>query len=149
MKKVVYILVLVILASCQHVDRPEKPENLIPKDQMVQILAEAYTGNAARSISNRTLREEGLQIDSLIYNKYRIDSLQFVESNDYYASEINDYIAIMEEVKAVLEARKVTVDTLLAQEKRLQKKTEDTVQTLKDEAPKDTLEPKTIAPVQE
>ena len=83
MKKVVYILVLVILASCQHVDRPEKPENLIPKDQMVQILAEAYTGNAARSISNRTLREEGLQIDSLIYNKYRIDSLQFVESNDY------------------------------------------------------------------
>lgn len=138
-----------ILASCQHVDRPEKPENLIPKDQMVQILAEAYTGNAARSISNRTLREEGLQIDSLIYNKYRIDSLQFVESNDYYASEINDYIAIMEEVKAVLEARKVTVDTLLAQEKRLQKKTEDTVQTLKDEAPKDTLEPKTIAPVQE
>ena len=149
MKKVVYILVLVILASCQHVDRPEKPENLIPKDQMVQILAEAYTGNAARSISNRTLREEGLQIDSLIYNKYRIDSLQFVESNDYYASEINDYIAIMEEVKDVLEARKVTVDTLLAQEKRLQKKTEDTVQTLKDEAPKDTLEPKTIAPVQE
>tara|TARA_B100001057_G_C22788068_1_gene926431 strand:+ start:267 stop:716 length:450 start_codon:yes stop_codon:yes gene_type:complete len=149
LKKVVYILVLVILASCQHVDRPEKPENLIPKDQMVQILAEAYTGNAARSISNRTLREEGLQIDSLIYNKYRIDSLQFVESNDYYASEINDYIAIMEEVKAVLEARKVTVDTLLAQEKRLQKKTEDTVQTLKDEAPKDTLEPKTIAPVQE
>ena len=149
MKKVVYILVLVILASCQHVDRPEKPENLIPKDQMVQILAEAYTGNAARSISNRTLREEGLQIDSLIYNKYRIDSLQFVESNDYYASEINDYIAIMEEVKAVLEARKVTVDTHLAQEKRLQKKTEDTVQTLTDEAPKDTLEPKTIAPVQE
>lgn len=107
------IVVLWVFAGCQDVVRPEKPEDLIPKDKMVQILVESYTGNAARSVRNRTLRDAGVALDSILYAKYDIDSLRFVRSNSYYASQINDYIEIMREVESILSAKKKNLDSVI------------------------------------
>ena len=90
------------MVSCQNVKYPEKPKNLIPKDKMAEVLTEAYLANAARSIDNKSMLANGALIDSLLYAKFGIDSLQFLKSNDYYATNVNAYMEIFEKVEANL-----------------------------------------------
>lgn len=121
MKPLLVIVITLVLFGCQEVIRPERPENLIPKEKMVQILAESYTGNAARSVRNRTLRDAGITLDSILYAEYDIDSITFAESNAYYASQLNDYIQIMTEVEAILSAKKKRLDSVLELEAQKQR----------------------------
>ena len=50
-----------------------------------------------------------MKLDSIIYEKYNIDSLQFVESNNYYSSNLAIYSEIINDTKDQL--------TLIKQEK--------------------------------
>ncbi len=138
--KVYGILIVVVLCACQNVIRPEKPEQLIPKDKMVQILVSAYTGNAARSINNRTLRDSGVQLDSVIYNKFNIDSLSFAQSNTYYASQINEYMEILNEVEKELSEQKATLDSIIQEKAKLQKDSLDRAREVRREV-KDSATP--------
>lgn len=148
MKPLFFLLVLLIFFGCQEVIRPEKPENLIPKEKMVQILAESYTGNAARSVRNRTLRDAGVALDSILYAKYDIDSLTFATSNVYYASQITDYIDIMTEVELILSARKKQVDSVIEKEAQQQKDSLDQMSKQRKNQ-KDSKPSKLIAPVKQ
>ena len=65
------IIFLLSFVSCQDVNYPEKPKNLIAKDKMVEILTETYLGNAARSVDNKTIITKGIKMDSLIYKNLR------------------------------------------------------------------------------
>jgi hypothetical protein len=125
MKQLLYISLCFLFFACQHIEKPEKPENLIPEDTMVELLAEVYLGNAARSIDNKTMRKKGVKIDSFLFKKYNVDSLQFAKSNAYYASDLNKYNAIFQKIEAKLEAlkteentRKLRVDTLKINKKK-------------------------------
>ena len=93
-----YIAFLSFMA-CQDVQRPEKPDDLIGKDKMVDIFTDSYLSNAARSIDNRSIRGKGIRLDSFIYNKYDIDSVQFAKSNAYYTANLNEYNKLFERVK--------------------------------------------------
>lgn len=152
MRIVLGIIALFLLGSCHEVIRPEKPENLIPKDKMVQILAEAYIGNSARSISNKILRENGMQIDSLIYARFEVDSLQLAQSNAFYASDINGYIELMQQVETELKQRKVIIDSLYDVEKEAKKK-KDSIKKAKlvnkAEVKIDTTRAQLLDPVEE
>ena len=128
MSKLFYISLCLLFFGCQHIEKPEKPENLIPEDTMVALLSEIYLGNAARSIDNKTMRKSGVKIDSFLFKKYNIDSLQFAKSNAYYASDLGKYNAIFQEIEKKLEIlkseendRRLHKDTL----KRRQKKAND------------------------
>lgn len=121
MKLVICLLIVFVMVGCQEVILPEKPDNLIAKDKMVEILMEAYTGNAARSVNNRVMRDDVLALDSLIFKKFAVDSLQFAQSNAYYASQINEYIAILTQVEERLVAQKTNMDTLVVREAKKRK----------------------------
>lgn len=109
MKYAPIAIALLFLAGCQDVEKPEKPENLIPKEKMVSILTETYLGNAAASINNRTMREKGIELDSFVYAKYGIDSVQFAKSNAYYTTDLDAYADIFQQVETrLLEVQKVT-----------------------------------------
>ena len=113
-----------MLLGCQEVTRPERPENLIDDQTMVSLLVDAYLGNAARSNNNRVLREEGIQIDSVLYAKYGIDSLQMASRTAYYAAEINSYLLILDQVEDRLSLLKKELDSLArvdAEQQRLEK----------------------------
>lgn len=115
MNKIGYILLLMVaLASCQEVQYPEPPEQLIPKEKMVQILADAYISNASRSkgVNNRILRTKGMKLDSLLYSKHGVDSLSFAESNSYYASNLEQYTSIITEVEKLLTRKKSEIDSI-------------------------------------
>lgn len=93
------ILIVILLLGCQDVKRPELPNDLIPKDKIVDIYADSYLMNSARSINLKVITDNGVYLDSTIYKKYNIDSLQFAKSNAYYTANLNEYIALFEEVQ--------------------------------------------------
>ncbi|MAN59815.1 MAG: hypothetical protein CMC08_08280 [Flavobacteriaceae bacterium] len=109
MKFIAFAISIFVLLGCQDVERPEKPDNLISKEEMVSILTETYLGNAAASINNRTMRERGIELDSFVYAKYGIDSVQFARSNAFYTSDLDAYAEIFQKVEQrLMELQRVT-----------------------------------------
>ncbi|KJJ37655.1 DUF4296 domain-containing protein [Aequorivita vladivostokensis] len=120
----IFVLILSIL-GCQNVERPEKPKNLISKEKMVDVLTEAYLANAARSVNNQAIIDKGIQVDSLIFKKFEVDSVQFAKSNDYYAADINMYLDIFQKVEARLVAMEKKLDSI----RDLDRKRNDSVES--------------------
>ena len=124
MKYVFTIFIIVSFLSCQEVIRPEMPENLIPEDKMVEVLTEVYLINAARSFDNRTIIDNKMKLDSFVYNKFEIDSTQFVNSNAYYTANLNTYNKLCVKVEERMKKIKTEVDSLVlvrVQEKEAQR----------------------------
>ncbi len=96
---IMLLLITTVFLACQDVKKPIRPKNLIPKEKMATILVDIYISNAARSVNNKILINKGIKLDSIIYEKYSIDSLQFVESNAFYSSDLNTYNGIISEVE--------------------------------------------------
>lgn len=118
MKQSALLLILVLsFFGCQNVEQPERPENLIPKDKMVDILMETYLLNAARSVDNKSIITKGIKMDSLIYRNFGVDSLQFAKSNAFYATDVNTYMSIFQEVETRLDVMRKKMDSLWERER--------------------------------
>lgn len=124
--------------SCQHVDEIKKPDNLIPEDIMVDVLTELNLLNSAKNFNKRILEETGLQPDTYLFSKYKIDSLQLAESTSYYAKKYDKFDGIYQRVKQNLEGMREKLDVIRAEEQRI----EDSLRILKKS--KDTLALDTI-----
>ena len=93
--------------SCYGIQKPEKPENLLSKDKMVDVLVELSLVSSAKGINKRELENKGILPDAFVYKKHKIDSAQFAQSNNYYAYDIDEYSNIYQKVKDSLDALKV------------------------------------------
>lgn len=95
MKKLVIVLFLMIL-GCKPKEVVEKPDHLIQRDTMISIL---YDLSLLQSASNHNIDSNyNKNIPAFIAKKYKVDSLQFVQSNRYYASQVDEYQKMYEEV---------------------------------------------------
>lgn len=103
--------------GCQNVKQPEKPKNLIAKDKMIDMLTEAYLANAARSVDNKSIISKGIKMDSLVYKNFGVDSIQFAQSNEFYASDVNVYMEIFQKVEARLTGMQKEMDSIRETEK--------------------------------
>lgn len=115
MKQLICFCVLVLLAACQKIERPTKPEHLIPEDQMVDIFTEIYLFNAAKANYRAVLQRTGMSPEEMIYQKFGIDSVQFVESNSYYGADIQKYMDIHLRVQEKLETKKKEIENQINQ----------------------------------
>lgn len=98
MKNIIYIIfALIILSACTSNTIYKKPENLLSKKVMADILTDMYLAEGARSVQNKEL-ERLVDYMPLVYEKYKIDSIQFAESNFYYTTKIDDYEKILKTV---------------------------------------------------
>jgi hypothetical protein len=102
LKSILVLLLTVSYTSCQDVKKPELPTDLISQDIMVDILTDVYISNASRNVNNKLIIKRNLQLDAIIYNKYNVDSLQFVLSNAYYSSDLKTYGKLLTQVQDVL-----------------------------------------------
>nr|WP_299387247.1 DUF4296 domain-containing protein [Allomuricauda sp.] len=84
----------------------EPPQNLIPKEKMVEIYHDLALLNAAKNNIEPLLEYKETTIMEYLYEKYDIDSVQLTESDLYYASVPLEYQEIYEKVDAILERRK-------------------------------------------
>lgn len=105
MNKLFYIFCLLVLASCTSNTIYKKPRNLIPKDTMVMLLTDMYVATSAKYVKNKFLQRD-IDYTALVYEKYKIDSVRFEQSNFYYNSKIELYNEILKKVKKELELNK-------------------------------------------
>lgn len=105
MKKLLSLFLILLTLACGE-EVIKKPENLIPKEKMVDILHDLAMLNAAENNIKSILEYKETTIMELIYQKYEIDSAQLATSDLYYASIPLEYQGIYEKIDARLERRK-------------------------------------------
>lgn len=118
------ILVCVFVIGCNNnkIERPKKPNNLIKKEEMVNILYDMAIMTAAKGAQMRIIEKHGVAPEHLIFKKYDIDSMQFVLSNEYYSYDIDKYQGIYEKVREKLNAVKAQEDSLIKKENEERRK---------------------------
>lgn len=93
---------ILALAGCNE-NLLEKPDNLISEDKMVEVLKDLAIVNAAKTTNIAVLQDNDIEPMDYIYEKHGIDSVQFVESDRYYASLPKKYEQIYKKVESRLE----------------------------------------------
>lgn len=123
MRKIIAILVIVaLLGSCKE-EVLKKPDRLIEKDEMINIMYDLSLLDAIKYQNPTSLDTFKINPKKYIYKKYKVDSLQFSKSNTYYAANYEDYAGIIDQVNNRLTKNKAAVVAAIkAEEKRNKKK---------------------------
>ena len=89
----IFLLLMGMLYSCSQQKVPEKPEGLIPPEQMVPFLVELHLAEAKMSYGN--IRDaDSLEIvfrnyEQHLFNKYEIKDSVYYRSYEYYLSNMD------------------------------------------------------------
>lgn len=142
MKKAMSILaLLMVLSGCKE-EVVEKPEQLIERNVMVDIMYDLSLLEAIRYQNPTSVENYKTNPAEFIFKKYKIDSAQFAQNNRYYAADYVQYKAMSDEIIKRIDQEKAVADSLvkLENKKKIKLKKE---KTAKDSlAKKDTVNPK-------
>ncbi|WP_299383785.1 DUF4296 domain-containing protein [uncultured Lacinutrix sp.] len=94
-----FLVLFLTLSSCYTFSKPEKPENLISEEKMVNVLVDMAIMSASKGVNKKKLEDSGIVPAEYIYKRNNIDSITFAESNAYYAFDIQTYNGIYKRVK--------------------------------------------------
>jgi hypothetical protein len=111
MKKISSIFLFIFLVSCTSNTIFKEPKDLIPKDTMSLLIQEMMIASSAKNVKNINL-EKKVNYMPFVYNKYKIDSVRFKNSNFYYVTKIDLYQEIFKDVKEKLEKQKEELTTI-------------------------------------
>jgi hypothetical protein len=136
-KRIKLILIVVLIASCNNNNfiKPEKPDNLISEEKMVDVLYDMALMSAAKGVNRKIMEAKGVDPQEFIYEKHNIDSLQFALSNTYYSYNLKTYDQFYARVKAKLNKDKDNFNALIDAEK----KEKDSLNRLKRNRTLDTV----------
>ena len=101
----------IFATSCTSRTIYKKPDDIIPKNQMIDLWVDIYIANGTSTVQNKK-REKRVNYFPFIYQKYNIDSVRFMKSNIYYTSKIDEYEEMFQKVKKKLLDIKVVLDPL-------------------------------------
>jgi hypothetical protein len=145
MKNLCFYFGILFLFSCTSNTILEKPKNLIPKDSMSLLIEEMMIASSSKFIKNK-FQENDVNYTTLIYERFKIDSLRFQKSNLYYISKIDDYQKIIEKAIQSLEAKKAFYGS---QKTRLDSLRKDSIKKIKTNAKLlDSVKKLELAPIQ-
>ena len=114
MKQLLYIFFIsIFVISCTSNTIYKKPENLIPKDQMVDLLVDMQLALGAKSIKNID-GNKNIEYIHLVFEKYGIDSARFAESNFYYMTDIDEFNKILKKTKNRIHIMKKDLESIKA-----------------------------------
>ncbi|MFP5439360.1 MAG: DUF4296 domain-containing protein [Bacteroidia bacterium] len=106
MKKILCVFVAIaFLAACKK-SAVEKPDHLVSEDEMTNILYDMALLQAMKSYNNVTLTEKGINSQTYIFKKYKIDSLQLAQNHAYYASDLDKYSKMVRNVTSRINEQK-------------------------------------------
>lgn len=102
-----------LMVSCGE-ELISRPNNLISKEKMADIIEEMAIVNAAKTTNSAVFRENNIEPTEYVLSKFEVDSLQFVESDRYYVSKPAEY----ERIFKIVEKRLETDSKAMSQAKR-------------------------------
>jgi hypothetical protein len=121
MKKIIILLAIVfVFVSCKD-EVVKKPNRLIEKETMINIMYDLSVLDGIKYQNPASLDSFKINPNKYIYKKYKVDSLQFAQSNIYYASNYEEYSAIVDEINTRLVATKAGVAALVKAEAKKKK----------------------------
>ena len=121
MKKIItFLTIITLFVSCRD-EVVNKPEQLIEKDVMVNIMYDLSVLEAIRNQNPTSLDTFKINSRDYIFKKYKIDSVQFAKSNVYYAADYNEYKSMFEQISKRLETNQKKVDSLIKLKKKKKK----------------------------
>lgn len=120
MKLKVSLLLLVLASVACGEKLVEKPENLIPEEKMVSVLYDMALLDAIKSSHPQVIARNNIYVMDFLYEKYGIDSLQFVNSDLYYASIPSKYQAIYKAVEERLTRERDSISSIIEEGKEIQ-----------------------------
>ncbi|WP_366185289.1 DUF4296 domain-containing protein [Flavobacterium ovatum] len=122
MKKIAVIILFIFSVGCKK-ERVERPDHLIDKSDMVNIMYDLALLNVIKYQYPVQVEDYEKNDLAYVYKKYKIDSAQFVQSNRYYAADYKGYKKMYDEIALKVEDNKILFDSLTKlDEKKLLKK---------------------------
>jgi len=118
MKKILlFSVVFSLFISCKK-DIVKEPAHLIDKTKMVDIMYDLTLIGAMRNQNTALLDSFKNNSNEYIYKKYKIDSIQFAQSNIYYAADYKEYKKMYEQVKSRLAKDKSLTEVAIKADKK-------------------------------
>lgn len=118
-KGILFFALLVSFVGCRKEETVKTPKKLIDKAVMVNVFYDLALLEASKYQMMSKTEYQKISPKEFIFKKYKIDSAQFSQSNIYYATSIEEYKAMFEQVQKRLQANSDKMDTII---KRKQEK---------------------------
>ena len=118
-KGILFFALLVSFVGCRKEETVKTPKKLIDKAVMVNVFYDLALLEASKYQMMSKTEYQKISPKEFILKKYKIDSAQFSQSNIYYASSIEEYKAMFEQVQKRLQTNSDKMDTII---KRKQEK---------------------------
>ncbi len=134
---VVIVLVLFLAVSCKK-ELVKQPAKLIAKDKMIDIMYDLSLLEAMKY--QHPVSADSVETDptKFILKKYKVDSLQFSQSNQYYAADYEEYKNMFDEIGKRLAVKQRATDSIVKLEEKKAAKDQKAKDLAKDkEAKKD------------
>ena len=113
MKKLFFTyLFLSVLSSCQTAEKVEKPDNLLTKDKMVNILSDIAILKSASDVNSTRLSNFIDTPFDYVTEKYEVDSLTIAKNIEYYNFQFNDNLSIYRRVEERIKIKKEKIDSI-------------------------------------
>lgn len=97
MRNFLGLLISIVFISCSKNPVP-KPDNLIEEEVMTDILFDISILQATEGAMPNKLDSENIQIESYIYEKYKVDSTTYYQNVRFYAADSEKYKKMHQEV---------------------------------------------------
>jgi hypothetical protein len=118
MKNFVFIiLVLFLSVSCKK-ELVKEPKRLIEKEKMIDIMYDLSLLEAIKYQNPLSLDSVNSDPKNFVLKKYKVDSLQFAQSNIYYAADYNTYKEMYDEIGKRLAVEQRAVDSIVKIEEK-------------------------------
>ena len=108
---VVIVLVLFLSVSCKK-ELVKQPKGLIEREKMIDIMYDLSLLEAIKYQNPLSLDSSDTSQKRFVWQKYKVDSLQFAQSNIYYAADYEGYKEMFDEIAKRLEKNQRVADSL-------------------------------------
>lgn len=118
MKNFVFIiLVLFLSVSCKK-ELVKEPKRLIEKEKMIDIMYDLSLMDAMKYQNPLSLDSIDADPKKFILKKHKVDSLQFAQSNIYYAADYDTYKDMFDEISKRLAVQQRAADSIVKIEEK-------------------------------
>ncbi|HAT75647.1 MAG TPA: DUF4296 domain-containing protein [Flavobacterium sp.] len=110
-----FFIVLILLVGCKN-ELVKEPKRLIEREKMVDIMYDLSLLEGMKAQNPALMDSIKYTSNQYIYKKYKIDSIQFAQSNIYYAADYKEYEKMYNQIKTRLDKEKNQVNSLIKAE---------------------------------
>jgi hypothetical protein len=109
-KYLIFIALFTLIISCKE---ENKPINLVEKDVMIQIMYDLSVLQAIKYQNPTSIDSFKINARDFVFKKYKVDSLQFAQSNVYYSLDSQQYKEMFSQVVNRIASEKTSADSLV------------------------------------